>query len=217
MAAPRETKPAAAAPTIRKRPRDPSSRATFENTLFSSRGLATFLEMVRRTHLICNTEDVPQRRRDLSSLIAGEATPVGAEAPLHHRKLDALMTVYYEWNHLTFMKLPLHETQYLLQRSAKTAINHLTELERIARLKERNKMNAMNSSAALPTTDDTQIDSEIAAVEAELEALKEDLPRDDAVVSGGVGVGVGVFDGEDAESALPPIPVEHEIVGTDGE
>ncbi|CCD15119.1 unnamed protein product [Trypanosoma congolense IL3000] len=41
-------------------------------------------------------------------------------AKYHHRQLDALVGLYYEFNHLTFMKLPMNDTLQLLRRCGRS-------------------------------------------------------------------------------------------------
>ncbi|KAH8611787.1 hypothetical protein ERJ75_000998100 [Trypanosoma vivax] len=55
-------------------------------------------------------------------------------ANYHHRQLDALVGLYYEFNHLTFMKLPMNDTLQLLRRCGREAIAHTIDFESGKRL-----------------------------------------------------------------------------------
>lgn len=60
----------------------------------------------------------------------------------HHKQLDSFLRLLYEFNHVSFVKLPMEDTLSLLSRCGKEAVAHVVEYEtqlrlaRQARLKE---------------------------------------------------------------------------------
>ncbi|ORC86107.1 uncharacterized protein TM35_000301470 [Trypanosoma theileri] len=66
-------------------------------------------------------------------------------ANYHHRQLDALIGLYYEFNHLTFMKLPISDTLQLLQRCGKEAVAHTLEFEMQLRMRRETRLKELEN------------------------------------------------------------------------
>ncbi|RNF13629.1 uncharacterized protein Tco025E_06118 [Trypanosoma conorhini] len=68
-------------------------------------------------------------------------------ANYHHRQLDALVGLYYEFNHLTFMKLPMKDTLQLLQRCGREAVAHCLEFEMQLRMRRETRLKELDAVA----------------------------------------------------------------------
>lgn len=75
-----------------------------------------------------------ERTRSMSTSTAPSHQVMEA-ATYHHRQLDQLLKLVYEFNHVTFLKLPMTDTLQLLSRCGREAVAHLTEFEVQERLK----------------------------------------------------------------------------------
>ncbi|EKF37615.1 hypothetical protein MOQ_002190 [Trypanosoma cruzi marinkellei] len=78
---------------------------------------------------------------------AGGTTNDQELANYHRRQLDALMGIYYEFNHLTFMKLPIKDTLQLLQRCGKGAVAHVMEFEMQLRMQRETRLKELDAVA----------------------------------------------------------------------
>ncbi|CAD2219591.1 hypothetical protein AGDE_16742 [Angomonas deanei] len=61
----------------------------------------------------------------------------------HHAQLETLIRLFYEFNHVTFMKIPVLETLNLLARCGREAAAHTIEFESHLRMKREEKMNTL--------------------------------------------------------------------------
>ncbi|KAK7195186.1 hypothetical protein NESM_000443300 [Novymonas esmeraldas] len=74
------------------------------------------------------------------SLAAAAACRDEQLATHHHQQLDAYLRVLYEFNHVTFVKLPMDDTLQLLSRCGKEAVAHTIEYETQARLRRQSRI-----------------------------------------------------------------------------
>lgn len=83
----------------------------------------------------------------------GEGTPAAPQLPsaaalrddaelanYHHRQLDSFLRLLYEFNHVSFVKLPMDDTLQLLSRCGKEAVAHVVEYETQVRLKRQARL-----------------------------------------------------------------------------
>ncbi|KAF5222637.1 hypothetical protein TcYC6_0102130 [Trypanosoma cruzi] len=68
-------------------------------------------------------------------------------ANYHRRQLDALLGIYYEFNHLTFMKLPMKDTLQLLQRCGRGAVAQVMEFEMQLRMQRETRLKELDAVA----------------------------------------------------------------------
>lgn len=93
-----------------------------------------------------NVADVAEKRRRIESASL-QRTISTEEANYHHKQLECLLKIVYEFNHAALMKLPMNDTLQMLSRCGREATAHLTEfemrkrLQRVARLDELAKLN----------------------------------------------------------------------------
>ncbi|KPA76458.1 hypothetical protein ABB37_07778 [Leptomonas pyrrhocoris] len=74
-----------------------------------------------------------QQQQSLSSLAALRRDEELAKN--HHKQLDSFLRLLYEFNHVSFVKLPMEDTLQLLSRCGKEAVAHVLEYETQVRLK----------------------------------------------------------------------------------
>ncbi|KAG5509572.1 hypothetical protein JKF63_06277 [Porcisia hertigi] len=78
----------------------------------------------------------------LSSLAA--AREEAAQATYHHKQLDCYLRLLYEFNHVTFVKLPMEDTLQLLSRCGKESVAHIVEYETQVRLNRQMRIRELN-------------------------------------------------------------------------
>ncbi|CAC9465910.1 conserved hypothetical protein [Leishmania infantum JPCM5] len=106
----------------------------------------------------------------------------------HHKQLDSYLRLLYEFNHATFVKLPLEDTLQLLSRCGKEAVAHIVEYETQVRLRRQSRIRDLNElrqeQAALEERRLAIEDAEQARLvqSAELRQAQLDLELDKGVV-----------------------------------
>lgn len=95
-------------------------------------------------------------------------------ANYHHRQLDALIGLYYEFNHLTFMKLPMKDTLQMLHRCGREAVAHTTEFELQLRMQREARLRELDTVVEEERElKRRQLEAEEKMMEMELEAAEE--------------------------------------------
>lgn len=91
----------------------------------------------------------------------------------HHKQLDTFLRLLYEFNHTTFVKLPMQDTLALLSRCGKESVAHVLEFEtqlrmaREAKLKELKELKDMKAALRQRAAAVVDEDEEWALAEAE--------------------------------------------------
>ncbi|KAG5484049.1 hypothetical protein LSCM1_05903 [Leishmania martiniquensis] len=65
-------------------------------------------------------------------------------ATYHHKQLDSYLRLLYEFNHITFVKLPMEDTLQLLSRCGKEAVAHVVEYETQVRLRRQSRIRELS-------------------------------------------------------------------------
>ncbi|CBH17339.1 hypothetical protein, conserved [Trypanosoma brucei gambiense DAL972] len=71
-----------------------------------------------------------------------------ALANYHHQQLDTLVGLYYEFNHLTFSKLPMKDTLQMLRRCGRSCMPHVMEFEEKQRAYRSSKLEQLRTLEA---------------------------------------------------------------------
>lgn len=109
-------------------------------------------------------------------------------ATYHHKQLDSYLRLLYEFNHVTFVKLPMEDTLQLLSRCGKEAVAHIVEYETQVRLRRQSRIRDLNElrqeQAALEERRLAVEDAEQARLvqSAELRQAELNLELDNGVV-----------------------------------
>lgn len=85
-----------------------------------------------------------------SDAVAAPTTPpsslVDEElAQYHHKQLDAFLKLVYEFNHTTFVKLPMADTVQLLSRCGREAVAHVMEYEMHLRMQREGRLKELRT------------------------------------------------------------------------
>ncbi|AIN96507.1 hypothetical protein LPMP_130780 [Leishmania panamensis] len=62
----------------------------------------------------------------------------------HHKQLDSYLRLLYEFNHVTFAKLPMEDTLQLLSRCGKESVAHIVEYETQVRLRRQSRIRELD-------------------------------------------------------------------------
>ncbi|CCW61858.1 unnamed protein product [Phytomonas sp. EM1] len=209
--APFESNPAAGGGAgSRKRGRDIYSLERFKQVVFGERGFPQLHAMVARNPILMypplNVDAVRQRYSEAKGIAAEETNEKSAKDPdeaeagapkdgdpesdevirnYHHKQLDAFLHLLYEFNHMTFVKLPMNDTLQLLSRCGREAVAHITEFEMHQRMKHHTRLRELRTSheerhrlrSQLMELEEVQAQAELDRVEAaqrELELMEVD-------------------------------------------
>jgi hypothetical protein len=177
-----------AAPT-KKRKRNINTIGEFSRVFLSDDGFPRFYEMVRHNpqlmlHDPSTATHIPKAMPNLG-LVDQDGNPIDSSAddllpgttPTHHKLLAALVTSYYEWNHMTFVKIPMKETVQFLQRVGHKAVFPLQEFEAKLRLKkqrlEDDQSRRQRAVAAVEQEDMDAIERQYADAERKQQTIDE--------------------------------------------
>jgi hypothetical protein len=178
-----------------------SGIAGFKKALFvaseSEGALRLFDGMVQR-HPVLNSSvtaaDAPQPEG-----VTVQSVREGLTDDVVRAKTDALTTLYYEWNHRAFVKIPMRDTLQLLLRVGREKENHLLDFVNQERFKTFGAQDAAALASAAARAADEIPDGidclPMPAVfndDADLEVELEDLPTGVGFgFGGGIGLGIG--------------------------
>ncbi|GET86939.1 hypothetical protein, conserved [Leishmania tarentolae] len=98
-------------------------------------------------HAATTTEEArgPSAGENASSLSRLAALRKDEElATYHHKQLDSYLRLLYEFNHVTFVKLPMEDTLQLLSRCGKEAVAHIVDYETQVRLRRQSRIRDLN-------------------------------------------------------------------------
>lgn len=97
-------------------------------------------------------------------------------AKYHHKQLDTLLKLMYEFNHATLLKMPMSDTLRMLSRCGREAVAHLTEFEMHARFQRGRRLEeAKKIRNRQVELQDQQMEMEDAQDARELELAEEQL------------------------------------------
>jgi regulator of protease activity HflC (stomatin/prohibitin superfamily) len=142
-------------------------------------------------------------------------------AKYHHQQLDCFLRLLYEFNHSSFVKLPMEDTLQLLSRCGKEAVAHVVEyetqvrLQRQARIKELKELQAEKTALAQRRllAEEAEQARLLAAAEqrqAELDLIELD-PADDQPAEAGVAARAATLEGDSLWTAAVVASAVHQV------
>ena len=152
MAAAGQPAPVAAA-AGKKRPKEIHNIPVFTGFVHGPQGYPALFEMAKRNPILMAHSD--RTSKHLDAAVRGGIPRTGEDpledettqqranrgGPPHHQMLSALVTQYYEWNHVSTVKLQLKDTMLYLHRIAgrreARTVNHLMDFEQMQTIKKR--------------------------------------------------------------------------------
>lgn len=140
----------------------------------------------------------PQQQQGMDQSPQHDAAKDEQLATYHHKQLETLLRIVYEFNHTTFVKLPMQDTLSLLARCGKEAVAHVLEYETLLRMSREGKLRELKELKEM--RDRLRERTARAREESEERALAQ-AERIQARLDGGSGndedVGGGLVEGDE--------------------